>query len=292
MVYTENRMFGIRKKYEQLLPASMFANKLLIKALVFGSLILILALLVPAKGHAASHRGDFIGTSDRQVSLEQTVNTSIYSQSPSRSQENTENRQLVAQAFQSGLQAYEHGNYRVAERHWRQLAQQGHMAAQFNLGLMFHHGTGVGKNPKEAVDWYRRAAEQGHTNAQYSMGYSFAMGMGFATDMEQAVEWWQRAAGNGSVEAQYSLGLVYAQGLGIEQNSVQAVKWWQHAANQGNAAAQFNLGVMYANGEGVTKDLHEAEGWWKKSAAQGYDHAELALQTLILTNKLKSIRIE
>ena len=281
-------MFRMRQKSAPYVPASMQTDKLLVKTLAFGSAILLLALILPNHVQAGMRNHSSV-SGDSPLTIEEAVNTTVYSQGTGRAASKVSNPQMLAQAFRDGLQAYEFGNYRQAERLWRELGEQGYITAQFNLGMMYHHGTGIEKNLLEAIEWYRRAAEQGHTNAQYSMGYSYARGMGVTTDMSTAVNWWSRAAGNGSIEAQYSLGLVYAQGLGIEANSEQAVKWWRQAANRGNAAAQFNLGVMYANGEGVAKDMKEAEDLWKKSAAQGYDHAGLALQTLNITNRLKEL---
>ena len=39
--------------------------------------------------------------------------------------------------------------------------EQGHVKAQFNLGVMNEHGQGVRQDYGEAIKWYSRAAEQG-----------------------------------------------------------------------------------------------------------------------------------
>ena len=49
---------------------------------------------------------------------------------------------------------------------WREDAEKGEAAAQFNLGLMYADGNGVIEDNKEAVKWYRKAAEQGYAAAQ------------------------------------------------------------------------------------------------------------------------------
>ena len=51
------------------------------------------------------------------------------------------------------------------------LADQGHAAAQFNLGIMYDNGEGVPENDAEAVKWYRKAADQGHSDAQPEKPY-------------------------------------------------------------------------------------------------------------------------
>ena len=45
--------------------------------------------------------------------------------------------------------------------------------AQFNLGVMYANGEGVLKDEAEAVRWYRLAAEQGHAAAQFNLGNSY-----------------------------------------------------------------------------------------------------------------------
>ena len=63
--------------------------------------------------------------------------------------------------FDDGWAAYERGDNATALREWRPLAEQGHAAAQYNLGLMYDNGEGVAQDDGKAVKWYRLAAEQG-----------------------------------------------------------------------------------------------------------------------------------
>jgi len=43
---------------------------------------------------------------------------------------------------------------------YRKAAEQGHAAAQFNLGEMYENGWGVDKNYSTEVEWYRKAVER------------------------------------------------------------------------------------------------------------------------------------
>ena len=49
----------------------------------------------------------------------------------------------VAGPFEDAVSAYERGDYTTAMRLQRPLADQGHVAAQFNLGHMYDNGRGV-----------------------------------------------------------------------------------------------------------------------------------------------------
>lgn len=59
--------------------------------------------------------------------------------------------------FQAGQEAYDRGDYEIALKEWRPLAEQGHTEAQRNLGMMYEDGMGVTKDYKEAERWYRLA---------------------------------------------------------------------------------------------------------------------------------------
>ena len=56
------------------------------------------------------------------------------------------------------------------------LAEQGHVDAQYSLGVMYENGEGVPENDAEAVKWWRFAAEQGNVGAQYNLGYMYENG--------------------------------------------------------------------------------------------------------------------
>ena len=45
--------------------------------------------------------------------------------------------------FQKGLNAADSGDYPTALREWTPLAEQGHLDAQYNLGIMYERGRGV-----------------------------------------------------------------------------------------------------------------------------------------------------
>jgi len=45
--------------------------------------------------------------------------------------------------FQAGMDAYERGDYDTPLKELQPLAEQGHMEAQFDLGLMYYKGLGV-----------------------------------------------------------------------------------------------------------------------------------------------------
>jgi TPR repeat protein len=126
--------------------------------------------------------------------------------------------------------AYKAGNYELALKIWRPLAEQGDGVAQLRLSVMYAQGEGVPKDDAESLKWGRLAAENGIVAAQLIMGARYNEGRGVPKDPEEAVKWFGKAATKGAAYGQFSLGLLYAGGLGIPQDKVQSFKWFTLAA--------------------------------------------------------------
>ncbi len=82
----------------------------------------------------------------------------------------------VADAFGTAVRAYTNGDYETALRMLLPLAEQGHVGAQFRLGMMFDNGLGLSKDPAQAEYWYNKACpvpvtepEQAATNSKESV---------------------------------------------------------------------------------------------------------------------------
>ena len=103
----------------------------------------------------------------------------------------------AAADFNTGLAAYNKGDYTTAAKEWRPLADQGVAAAQFNLGLMYYDGHGVPLDFAQAADWFTKAAEQDYAKAQYDLGAMYGVGKGVKRDYVQAYKWLNLCAAKG-----------------------------------------------------------------------------------------------
>ena len=124
-----------------------------------------------------------------------------------------------AQDFQKGLEAAQKGDLATALHEWSALAEQGHVGAQYNLGVMYENGKGVTQDYKEAVKWYRKSAEQGTASAQTNLGLMYDKGEGVTQDYKEAVKWYRKSAEQGTASAQYALGGMYGIGQGVLKTS-------------------------------------------------------------------------
>src|SRR5262249_45555874 len=107
----------------------------------------------------------------------------------------------AAQQFQSGLSAYNTGDYTGAMRDWLGLAEQDDPAAEAGIGFLFHKGLGVMQDDAEAAKWFVKAAEQGQAEAQLLLGTLFYFGKGVPQSYVTAFAWCDIAETNGQSDA-------------------------------------------------------------------------------------------
>ena len=128
--------------------------------------------------------------------------------------------------FEDGVAAIKRKDYATALIKFRNAAQQGSAAAQYNLGQMYRQGHGVEQDAAEAQQWYELAAKQGYIYAQYNLAL-----MNYKRqEYQAALHWFQMAAKQGSAQAQYDLGLLYYSGKGVDMDHKQAMQWFLSAA--------------------------------------------------------------
>ncbi|MFQ5954850.1 MAG: SPOR domain-containing protein [Kiloniellales bacterium] len=145
----------------------------------------------------------------------------------------------AAADFEAGVQAYDLGDVAAAMAIFRPLAEAGHAAAAYNLGIIYSRGdTGV-------------------------------------VDLEVAARWLRVAAERGLAAAQNRLGTMYFSGQGVTQDRAKAAMWIRRAAAQDDPIAQENLAQMYLKGAGVPQDYAEAEHWQRRANAHAINREQL-----------------
>lgn len=206
----------------------------------------------------------------------------------------------------------------------RQRAQSGDAGAQFELAEIYFYGTGHQPlDVNTALQWYEKAARNGHVEAQYKLGMFYYNGEIVSKNLSKARNWIKKAAARnhseakkriavldpqfkhsqpspstslitqarkGDTEAQYQLGLLYLNGPidtngqntkdneSITQNSQEALKWFMAAGVQGHVDAQFQAGMIYFDPEAT--DNTQAEQWLSKAAANQHLDAQYYLGNL------------
>lgn len=163
---------------------------------------------------------------------------------------------------------------------YQQAARQGDLDARMRLGIMFHEGDGVSRDPEQAAYWFRLAASEKLPAGQAALGYLHEQGMGVEQDFAQALGWYREAAGKNNAWAQYRLGLMYREGRGVPRDNDKAIDLLKAAAAQGDVGGLFHLGEMYENGWGTTQDPAAASELYRKAAERNHDRAEYNLAVM------------
>ena len=113
-------------------------------------------------------------------------------------------------------------------------AEDGDAESQYMMGVFFYNGTeGAQKNKKEAVAWYNKAAKQGHVNAQFNLGLCYDIGDGVIENDKKAVYWYNKAAKQGHAKAQNNLAGMYALGEGVKKDNIKAYAFYLNAKHNG-----------------------------------------------------------
>ncbi|CAB4442931.1 unnamed protein product [Rhizophagus irregularis] len=157
-------------------------------------------------------------------------------------------------------------------------SEQGHILAQFYVGLCYETGRGTIKEEKLAFKYYEKIANMGYASGLLKIGYFYYDDI--SVNYQKALELFQQAANLGSSIAQHNLGYMYYNGVGVDVDYEKALELYYQAANSGNSLAQNNLAIMYEYGEGTEKDINQAIYWYKKSANQGFQLAQNKLEEL------------
>jgi TPR repeat protein len=151
--------------------------------------------------------------------------------------------QELANIFDSGVAAYDAGDYPKAYKIWSSITDED-VAAMRNVAMMLRSGQGVPKNPQAAASMYMRAAEAGLPTAQADLADMLLKG---------------------------ELG---------PPNPKAALPLLQSAASANHPVAQYELAQLYEAGEVVPKDLEKARSLYAEAASRGMTEASDRLRVI------------
>jgi TPR repeat protein len=96
--------------------------------------------------------------------------------------------------YQTGVDAYSNGNFKLALQEWQPLAEAGDATAQNSVGALYDHGLGVDEDDATAAYWYQLAADQNLPLAMRNIANMYAGGHGVQFDQALAESWYEKAA--------------------------------------------------------------------------------------------------
>ncbi|KAK1733526.1 Sel1-like repeat family protein [Skeletonema marinoi] len=137
------------------------------------------------------------------------------------------------------------GNYSNAITLYTKAAEQGNMAAHYNLSCMYNNGHGVEKDKGKAIHHLEEAAIGGHSLARHILG-EFEFGNKKA---DRAVKHWVIAANHGFDASLSALKRCYGQGSASKEDFAAALRGHQAAVDatkspQRAAAEEYRLAAI------------------------------------------------
>jgi TPR repeat protein len=147
--------------------------------------------------------------------------------------------------FDSGVAAYDAGDYPKAYKIWSGIEDQD-LAAMRNVAMMLRQGTGVAKNPKRAEELFGLAAEAGLPTAQADLADMLLKGEAGPPNPEAALPLLEAAAAADHPIAEYELGHMFENGGNglVPKDPATARRLYAAAAGHGMKEAQTRLQQM------------------------------------------------
>ncbi len=109
---------------------------------------------------------------------------------------------VAASGLDDAVDAMRAGDFAEAYCIMRPLAERGDADAQYNIGWMYLNGYGLRINDRLALEWWLRASEQGHIDANFSIGMLYSLGEGEVDkNLNLAVDYYLLAVKNGQEDA-------------------------------------------------------------------------------------------
>lgn len=143
----------------------------------------------------------------------------------------------------------------------REAAEAGDLTAEYNLGVCYLKGYGVGKSVPDALMHIRYTANHGHKRAMYTLAALYYNGDLIPKNWVEAAKWAKAAAeafeGYDS-DAEYFWGRCLLLGHGVDPDPEEAAKWLNSASEGEHWGAVYLLAVCHYKGLGVPKSLDQA----------------------------------
>jgi len=174
-------------------------------------------------------------------------------------------------------------NLPEAFRLYKRAAELGDRWAQYQVGATYRHGFegyGVSVNSKEAFKWLLLSARQGESESQFELGVMYYKGVGVGRDLRKALSYYWLAAEQGHHSAINNVGAAYSNGEGgVRKNYTTAISWYHRGAALGNETAVHNLRTHYAYLAtcylGPPSGGSRATDWYNDRNSSGFSGADM-----------------
>lgn len=188
---------------------------------------------------------------------------------------------------------------------FKEQAEAGDAAAQYQLSWLLVYGAGTEVNLKAAFDYATRSAEAQYGLGQTHLGEMYRYGTGTEPDIEKSDAAFALAAkslpalvAEGSTEAMRALAMLHYRGWGgLKQDHAQALALNRQAATAGDPIARVEEADQLWDGKGTHRQRSKATRLYREAlpkimtlAEQGNRRAQLIVGNLLATERVTGQR--
>ncbi len=166
--------------------------------------------------------------------------------------------------FQLALQFEENGTASVQKQKQvfklaKKAADLGMPRAVYMLGWMYHDGSGVKRDLKEAVRCFHEASEKGNAASLLALAAAYERGDGEPQDLIAAEKYLKLALRMDLARAPIAYGNFLSYEYGDKDSLERAAQFYKQHSTRDQADAIIKLALAYEHGEGVKKNQAEAK---------------------------------
>lgn len=125
------------------------------------------------------------------------------------------------------------GDYKSAFANYDKACKGGIELGCANLGLLYEHGQGVSKDPRQAFELYKNSCNRGGMHSCYHLGNAYRKGEITQKDYALAMSAYTNACEAGDVPSCANIGAMYELGLGVQKDELRAYNIYRVACYRG-----------------------------------------------------------
>jgi len=115
-----------------------------------------------------------------------------------------------------------------------------------------------------SIEKLENIAASGNPEANYELGLRYYKGVGVGVDYQKAKDYFEKSVNGGCSAGNYYLGVIYYNGKGVPVDHVKAKGYFEKSDADNNIFSTYYLGKIYYWGDGVEKNYEKANACKEK----------------------------
>ena len=136
------------------------------------------------------------------------------------------------------LEMYRKGEYKKAEKLFKQEAKKENCIAEYYLAFFLDYGVNNVINKRRALKWYKKSALHGYEKSAVIVANRYFKGEGCFKSNKKSFYWMKESMKSQNPCYQYNFAKYYLNGWGCKESKAKAFYWYIKSANQGCQEAQ------------------------------------------------------